>query len=300
MNFFTFLKSNSKAAVFIRTTVILIIIILLFSLLSRFLYGSGETLEEHARLNEEVLPTPSGNLPDTFQEDIPDTTSQEVPDMTGDSALDPNSDTDAGQNEKTSIEDSFYYEPLSEELKTYITGISYPDEGTTEIDYDDLSYVHVLHWNFEDEETEGELICNQAIAQDLTEIFYELYLAGYQIEKIRLIDAYNGDDEASMEDNNTSCFNYRDVSGSNKLSSHAYGLAIDINPFYNPYVRYQKEGGQIVQPEGSEIYTDRLAAFPYKIDQSDLCYQLFTKYGFTWGGNWNSSKDYQHFQKQVN
>ena len=102
-----------------------------------------------------------------------------------------------------------------------------------------------------------------------------------------------------MEDNNTSCFNYRVVDGTNSLSKHALGRAIDINPFYNPYVVFDKNGtGETyISPGGSEIYADRSQNFPYKIDENDLCYKLFKEHGFTWGGNWNSSKDYQHFQK---
>ena len=100
--------------------------------------------------------------------------------------------------------------------------------------------MNVRYYDFEGEIQTGELICNKGIAQDLVEIFYELYLNEYQIEKIRLIDEYGGDDTASMEDNNTSCFNYRVVDGTTSLSKHALGCAIDINPFYNPYVVYNK------------------------------------------------------------
>ena len=212
-------------------------------------------------------------------------------------------ETTADETE-TSIEDasseddliySFYYEPLSEEIIAKITGVSYVENEN--ISLDDLRYVHILHYNFNDEVVEGELICNKAIAQDLLEIFYELYLAEYKIEKVCLIDEYDGDDTASMEDNNTSCFNYRVVDGTTNLSKHAYGLAIDINPFYNPYVVFKEDGSTYISPEGSEPYTDRSADFPYKIDENDLCYKLFKEHGFTWGGNWNSCKDYQHFQK---
>ena len=145
----------------------------------------------------------------------------------------------------------------------------------------------------------GELICNAAITQDYMEIFYELYLNEYQIEKMLLIDSYDGDDLASMEDNNTSCFNYRVVEGTESLSKHALGLAIDINPFYNPYVTYPSKNEIKVSPEAAEEYADRDNHFPYKINENDLCYKLFIDHGFTWGGNWNSSKDYQHFQKTI-
>lgn len=194
---------------------------------------------------------------------------------------------------------SFYYTVLTEDIKARITGISYPDtDEPLQISYDELSYVHVLHYDFEGQVQEGELICNQAIAQDLVDIFYELYKSQYPIGKIRLIDEYGADDEASMADNNTSCFNYRPVSGTSKLSNHSYGCAIDINPLYNPYVR-TRNGKELVSPDNAEPYADRSADFPYKIDREDLCCQLFTEHGFTWGGAWNSSKDYQHFEKKI-
>ena len=213
--------------------------------------------------------------------------------------------------------DSFCYEELTDEVKARITGISYPiteeeadslavpainlvsDPATLQISYDDLRYLKVLYYDFDGNVKEGELICNVFIAEDLKEIFYELYCNQYPIESIRLIDDYNGDDTASMEANNTSCFNYRVVDGTTSLSKHALGCAIDINPFYNPYVVFDKTGnGQdYISPKGSEIYADRSKDFAYKIDEQDLCYRLFKEHGFTWGGNWNSCKDYQHFQK---
>lgn len=205
--------------------------------------------------------------------------------------------------QRISLTEGFYYEPLSDNLRRYITGISYPAADTEEesealaVSCDDLRYVHVLHYDFDGNPTEGELICNEYIAQDLLEIFYELYYNEYQIERMVLIDEYDGDDTASMEDNNTSCFNYRVVEGSKSLSKHAYGLAIDINPLYNPYVTYEKDGAEKVSPAAALGYADRSVNFPYKIDEDDLCCRLFKEHGFIWGGNWNSLKDYQHFQK---
>jgi len=83
------------------------------------------------------------------------------------------------------------------------------------------------------------------------------------------------------------------------LSKHAYGLAIDVNPYYNPYVTYGQDGEEIISPVSASAYADRRVGFPYKIDEDDLCYKLFIQHGFIWGGNWNSVKDYQHFQKSV-
>lgn len=197
--------------------------------------------------------------------------------------------------------EDFYYEPLTESVKARITGISYPENGCT-VPYEDLNYIGLKYIDFNGQEQIGELICNKAIAQDMVEIFYELYQNDYRLERVRLIDEYDGDDTASMADNNTSCFNYRVVDGTTNLSKHAYGLAIDVNPYYNPYVVFGRnsDGSDYISPPGSEVYADRSQGFPYKIDENDLCYRLFTEHGFTWGGNWNSSKDYQHFQKKLN
>ncbi len=201
------------------------------------------------------------------------------------------------ESSRTTYQEGFYYESLSEEVKTRITGISYPTDSL--VPYEDLRYVKVLHYNFDGILQEGELICNQAIAQDMVEIFYELYLANYQIAKMVLIDAYGADDNLSMEDNNTSAFNYRVVSGTSRLSKHAYGLAIDINPMQNPFVDINEDGSLYSSPAGSEIYADRTITFDHKIDEQDLCYQLFTEHGFIWGGHWKSYQDYQHFQKEI-
>ncbi len=201
--------------------------------------------------------------------------------------------------ETEDAESGFYCTALTEDIKARITGSSYPDtQEPLQISYEELSYVHVLHYDFEGQIQEGELICNQAVAQDLVEIFYELYESQYPIEKIRLIDEYSADDEASMADNNTSCFNYRTVPGSTKRSNHSYGFAIDINPLYNPYVR-TRDGKELISPDNAVPYADRSADFPHKIDRNDLCYRIFIEHGFTWGGSWNSSKDYQHFEKRV-
>lgn len=202
--------------------------------------------------------------------------------------------TDGAESSGETVEnlsEAFYAAPISEEIKERITGISYPNYEPYGISYDELRYVHVLHYNLDHEVKEGELICNQLIADDLVEIFQELFEQEYPIERICLVDDYNGDDETSMRDNNTSCFNYRVIAGSSSLSNHSFGLAIDINPLYNPYV-----SGGYVQPATGTAYVDRSGDFPYKIDREDLCYQLFTDHGFTWGGDWSSPKDYQHFE----
>ena len=105
-----------------------------------------------------------------------------------------------------------------------------------------LDTLQVQHIDFQGRSQQGVIICNTAIAKDLQEIFSELYRQKYPIERIRPISDYDNDDERSMQANNTSCYCYRPIAGSTKLSNHARGMAIDINPLYNPCVRRKKDG----------------------------------------------------------
>lgn len=193
-----------------------------------------------------------------------------------------------------SADESFYAEEISDEVFARMQGKSFPEGCTTA--REDLRYLNLLYKDIDGNTHAGEMVCNKAIADTLIDIFRQLYEADYPIEKMRLIDDYDGDDDASMIDNNTSCFNYRIVSDTTHLSNHAYGLAVDLNPLYNPYIR-QKGGVTVVEPPEGEPYADRANDFNYKIDKDDLAYKLFTEAGFTWGGSWKSVKDYQHFEK---
>lgn len=184
---------------------------------------------------------------------------------------------------------------LSDSLFARMQGRSYP-EGCT-VPRSDLRHVRVLHVDAQGMVHKGELVCNKTIAQDLVDIFRQLYQARYPIEKIRLIDDYEADDEQSMSDNNTSSFCYRTVSGTKKLSKHALGMAVDINTRYNPYVRKGADGRQLISPDNGRPYADRRKSYPYKIVKGDLLYRLFIQHGFQWGGNWRTMKDYQHFEK---
>lgn len=161
----------------------------------------------------------------------------------------------------------------------------------------ELDTLTVQHIDANGKTQQGTIICNKAITQDLREIFAELYRAKYPIERIRPISEYGNDDERSMRANNTSCYCYRVVKGSTKLSKHAQGLAIDINPLYNPCVKRKKDGTLLIQPVTGKPYADRSKSFKYKITTQDLCYRLFIQHGFRWGGSWRSLKDYQHFEK---
>lgn len=192
--------------------------------------------------------------------------------------------------EPVSVETVFSAEPIPASVEARMRGVSYPDDA--EIKLSDLRYLRLSYVDFNGDEQVGELVCNKAIAEDLVAIFRDLYEARYPIRSIRLIDDFGGDDEASMAADNTSCFNYRKKTGMRELSKHALGLAVDINPFENPYVRPSR-----VRPAGASAYADRTMDFPHKIDKEDLCYKLFRAHGFSWGGSWRSVQDYQHFEK---
>ena len=190
----------------------------------------------------------------------------------------------------------FYISEIPDDIFEKMQGLSYKDNCT--VPREDLRYLHVLHMGFDGQTKEGELVVNKAIAEDVLAIFRELYQAEYPIEKVCLVDEYDADDEASMSDNNSSAFNFRFISHTTKVSKHGLGLAVDINPLYNPYVK-TVNGKLSVEPANATAYADQSRDFPHKIDHDDQCYKLFTQYGFTWGGDWKNSKDYQHFEKDL-
>ena len=198
-----------------------------------------------------------------------------------------------GSKAESAEADKFYATEISDEIFNRIYGKSFKTDCT--VPREDLRYLHLLHVDLDGKTHEGEMIVNYHIADTVLDIFRELYEAKYPIEKIRLVDEYDADDETSMRDNNSSSFNFRFISHTTRVSKHGLGLAIDINTLYNPYTKVV-DGERIIEPATGEPYLDRDANFPYKIDHDDLAYKLFTEAGFEWGGDWTDRKDYQHFE----
>ena len=167
----------------------------------------------------------------------------------------------------------------------------------------DLRYLRLVHYNFDGRIQVGEMIVNAQIAEDVLFIFRELFRRNYQIRKMHLIDDYwTGDgvssDEASVTDDNTSCFCFRRAANTDTLSRHALGLAIDLNPLENPFLTFDEDGTTHILPEEGTPYAyDRSADIPHVITESDDAYILFTELGFDWGGHWSSPIDYQHFER---
>lgn len=197
--------------------------------------------------------------------------------------------------ERYGYERCFVAEPISDTLFARMYGKSYKTDCT--IPREELRYLKVLHKDAEGVIRLGELVSHASVSKDLLAIFRELYAAAYPIERMQLIDDYEADDERSMLANNSSAFNFRLIAGTTKLSNHSKGLAVDINPLYNPYVKVRADGSLYISPEAGAAYADRSQSFTYKIEPDDLCCRLFKQYGFEWGGGWTSLKDYQHFEK---
>ena len=151
-----------------------------------------------------------------------------------------------------------------------------------------LRLVRLTYWGFDAAAHQGELIVHTDVAAKIVRIFAILYEARFPIRKMVRIDAYNGSDDASMADDNTSMFNCRNAYGSQHWSVHAYGKAIDVNTVENPYLP-----GKEVLPAAGAAYVDRTNVRPGMIVAGDVVVKAFTAEGFTWGAAW---KDYQHFE----
>lgn len=157
-----------------------------------------------------------------------------------------------------------------------------------------LRRVTVTHLGFDDKPHRGELIVHQELVSQVIAIFERLYQLEFPIEKMRSVDHYpGGDDELSMEDNNTSAYNCRRIPGSGSWALHAYGRAIDINPLLNPMV-----DGHDYEPTNATVYLDRRRIEPGLLHDGDPAVRAFTEAGWKWGGNWKSPVDYQHFERR--
>lgn len=153
-----------------------------------------------------------------------------------------------------------------------------------------LRAIDVTHFGNDGAVHTGRLIVAANLAQPVVDIFRDIYAARFPIARMEPIDVYGGDDNRSIKANNTSAFNCRAVTGGSGWSEHAYGRAIDINPFVNPYVK-----GDTVLPPEAAPYTDRSRNDPGMIHGGDAVVTAFAARGWAWGGYWSSLKDYQHF-----
>ncbi len=155
---------------------------------------------------------------------------------------------------------------------------------------DELSYITVSHWGFDQEFHTGEMIVNAAFDEEIVGVFEKLHAARFPIEQIRVVTQAEVDAHPTGDWNETTSFVCRPAVASGSWSRHTYGLAVDINPFHNPYLK-----GDLVLPELATYYTDRELGEAGMIVAADVAVQAFAEIGWPWGGDWNSLKDWMHF-----
>ena len=160
----------------------------------------------------------------------------------------------------------------------------------------DLRYLRIKYLNFEGETKLGEMIVHKEVADEVVEIFHELYTIGYPIHKMKLVSDYKGNDWQSIEADNTSAFNCRNATGSKKWSRHSYGKAIDLNSIENPYI---SRSGRIAHKASLQyrkrVHQQNTVADKAILLKNDKATKIFKKHGWKWGGDWHGVKDYQHF-----
>lgn len=166
-----------------------------------------------------------------------------------------------------------------------VAGISIPQSIL-----ENLRLVDVYYYGFDEKLHKGQLVVHKDVVLDVIEIFELIRESRFPIGKVVPISKYGWSDENSMKDNNTSAFNYRFISGSRVISNHAAGLAIDINPALNPYI---KNGSSL--PENCIYDTTKAGT----ITAGSQLVKEFKRRDWQWGGDWKSLKDYQHFEKKL-
>ena len=152
-----------------------------------------------------------------------------------------------------------------------------------------ISLIDVEYYSFDEKLHRGQILINKKAAKDIVEIFEFIKSSRFPIARVIPAVKYNWNDDSSMNDNNTTAFNYRKVKGYKVLSAHSYGMAIDINPLQNPHVK-----GKSIQPLMGKYDVKMKGTI---LRDSKLVHE-FVKRGWQWGGRWRSSKDYQHFEKK--
>lgn len=155
-----------------------------------------------------------------------------------------------------------------------------------------LAYLTVSHFGFDGEFHTGELIVNATVADDIVGVFAKLHAARFSVEQMRVTTQEDLDAPPTGDGNGSGAFGCRSAVGTGRWSQHAYGLAIDINPFHNPYIK-----GELVIPELASAYLDRDRALPGMVFDGDVVVEAFAAIGWSWGGDWNSLKDWMHFSQ---
>lgn len=156
----------------------------------------------------------------------------------------------------------------------------------------DLAWLRLTFWGFDAQRHTGELLVHRTAADDIVSVFRTLYRERFPQEQVGIVRSYDPDAPATGDGNGTGSFVCRPSTGATYFSQHAYGLAIDVNTFQNPYVK-----GDVVLPELASSYLRRDVVRPGMIVAAGPVVEAFARIGWEWGGDWNRSKDYQHFSR---
>lgn len=154
---------------------------------------------------------------------------------------------------------------------------------------DNLILINVRYYSTDCRLHQGQLVIHKDVKEDVEAIFELILKEKFPIEKAIPIVKYNWSDDASMLDNNTSAFCYRNIAGTNRLSNHSYGKAIDINPFFNPVVYPDGK----ISPKGAKYDTTQAGT----LTDSNPIVQEFIKRGWRWGRYFSKYEDNHHFDK---
>jgi hypothetical protein len=180
---------------------------------------------------------------------------------------------------------------IPDDVVDRMRGCSWRDDDHRCPRLDTLAYVELDHRTFDGADARGELVVARRIVDDVLALFRRLWAIGFPIRRMRLIDDFGADDDRSMSADNASAFCFRTVAGTDNLSQHAFGLAIDLNPVENPWVRPGRES--FVPPEGAP-YLDRATLRTGMIVRPGPVVRVFDELGWEWGGDWRHAHDYHH------
>ncbi|WP_318307512.1 M15 family metallopeptidase [Amycolatopsis solani] len=154
----------------------------------------------------------------------------------------------------------------------------------------DLRYLTMSFWGFDGRAHTGEMLVNAKGAAGITKVFGQLFAARFPLEEMRVTSPGELTVPPTGDGNSTSAFVCRPARGQTSWSAHAYGLAVDVNPFCNPYTQ-----GDLVLPELASAYVDRANRRPGMVLAGDAIVRAFAAIGWGWGGAWSSPKDRMHF-----
>ena len=179
---------------------------------------------------------------------------------------------------------------LPESLVEQMHGTSYREGCPTPLG--DLRLVELNHYGFDGEIHAGRLVVHREAVDVMEQAFAAAFEHRFPLRSVRPVSEFGGSDARSMAADNTSAFNCRRVKGTSVWSEHSTGLAIDINPRENPWVK----GGAVDPPEG-KAFLERSASVPGLLTEDHPVTRVFLQAGWGWGGHWSRLRDYQHFSR---